>query len=184
MSNELPLPKASKVKPFKLSDLTCAELADILEQPAPLLVREPAKLRHLRSRLGNAFHIQCLRLAGAATALHWQAKIRSAALVANAPSVKLVFGHGIPGTIGQAGVRYTKTAAAMAKQAGITLHHFKGRAFTVLKSTPPPRKTLRMKNSNLLALVRRSGQATRRALARCSRTQRTPRVNPQTRRPA
>jgi hypothetical protein len=168
MSNELPLSTSRKVKAFKLSDLTCAGLADILEQPASTLVREPARLRELRSRLGSAFYIQCLRLAGDAPAIYWRSKILSAALIASAPAVKLVIGAGIPATIGQAHARFTKRAAVMAAKSGITLHRYRGQAFTVLKSTPPPRKTsLQMKPDLLIQLTRRAGQATRRSLKRC-----------------
>lgn len=180
MSNELPLPNTRKVKTFKLSELTCEGLADLLEQPPAEHLREPAKLKRLRALLGNAEAIKRLRMCGEADALHWHAHLRTAALVVCAPAVRLTIGAGVPATIG--GTHYTPAAARLAARNGIKLHRLGRHAFTVLKS--PPRKTLRMKNSNLLTLVRRSGQATRRALARCSRTQRTPRVNPQTRRPA
>jgi|GEM_PF-2837816 len=165
MSDELPLPKSRKVKAFRLSALTCAALADLLEQPPAQNLREPSKLKRLRAILGNADAIKRLRMCGEADALHWHAHMRTAALVACAPAVRLTIGAGIPATIG--GTHYTPAAARLAARNGITLHHLGRYAFTVLKS-PPPRKTShQMKPSNLLSQVRRSGMATRRALKRC-----------------
>ena len=138
MSNELPLTTPRKTKGFDLSDLTCEALADVLEQPPADQVREPAKLKRLRAILGNADAIKRLRLCGDATAKHWHAHLRTAALVVNAPAVKLVIGSGVPATIG--GTHYTPRAAQMARRNGITLHRLGRHAFTVLKSPPPPAK--------------------------------------------
>ncbi len=136
MSTELSLSTSKKAKAFKLSEMTCADLADALEQPPSGVAREPAKLRWLRKKFDSAWLIQCLRVCGKASALHWRSKLRSAALIVNAPAVKLTIGSGIPTTIGA--VSYTRNAARMAREAGIHLHNLKGHAFTVLKSTPPP----------------------------------------------
>lgn len=138
MSTELPLTTSKRVKPFNLSEMTCASLADLLEQPPQMNVWEPAKLKRLRALLSRPETIKRLRLCGDATAKHWHAHLRTAALVADAPAVRLTIGAGIPATIG--GTHYTPRAAQMARRNGIILHRLGRHAFTVLKSHPPAKR--------------------------------------------
>ena len=121
--------------PFSLSCYTCEQLATLLQTTPG--AREPAKLKKLRSMIGDAHHLRLLRLCGDAPATQWKAKMRTAQQLVRMIDnpIKLMIGGGKPNKHhhSDAIAVNSKEVKAMAAKHGIAIQRWGKGAYILAK---------------------------------------------------
>ena len=124
--------KDRKIK-INLSELTCSQLADILEAEPSINPPESKHLTEMRSRLRDYPDvIKKLRMLGSSPARYWRSSLRSVEVLSAAPTIKLVIGGGMPSRAQMP--RWSKRAKQIAAENGTTLHKWGSGAFILHKA--------------------------------------------------
>lgn len=139
MNDELFILKKDK-RDIAVSKLTCNELAQAMATAPDPNIPETTKLAELWLKIGSR-ELRLLRLCGGESALGWASKIKSAAIVENAPTIELIVGGGSPKPM--VDIKATKTARRIAAANEIPLRNLNGRAAILVpkRTIPPPIQT-------------------------------------------
>lgn len=136
MKPRMKLPDLKKEERWKLKNLTCVQLAELVVRPLPTDYK-PSKLNEaLRRRYKHPDQLHKLKLCGSLKASHHAAWTRTAALFLRVPTLVLTATGGKPKADSMP--PFTASLKRLGALNGVVIHRYEKGAFILAKNPPRP----------------------------------------------